>query len=424
MNALTARKDVNQSVVSHQLSADQSSALDSIEIFLSGPPAKFSLIGPAGSGKTFITARVLQLANQIGRSVHLTTPTHKACAVLREATDQPVSTIHSLLRATLKTDFKTGKQTLTMGRKSDLRRFSGELVIIDEASMVGESLRELIDYLVKYGAYVLFIGDAAQLNPVGELQSTCVDRNRCEWDFAELTTIHRQAADNPIIAAATEIRETGKLTRFEQLPDGSGVVRLSTQDWLAKALELCGNTDEVNRVVSYTNASVDRANIAIRESVYGDESKNPYILGEKLICNSRAVLGNEVVIENNTELTVISSKPVGDGRYKLKVSSDEDVFKFTTFGSYKQRDSYLQGLAKEAREHGNWRDFYGESDSLPDLRHSFAMTGHKSQGSTFTDVFINLKELKRCKDPDEHRRLLYVAETRATRCVYVTGVES
>lgn len=410
--------------VSHRLSPDQTKALDAIGDFLGGPAGKFSLVGPAGSGKTFVTAEVCRLSNQKAKTVHLTTPTHKACAVLRDATGKPVQTIHSLLRATLKTDYKTGVQYLTMGRKSDLKRFAGCLIVIDEASMVGESLQELVDYLVKYGAHVLFIGDAAQLNPVGELASICVDKERCPWAIAELTTIHRQAADNPIIAAATEIRETGGLTKFNALPDGSGVVALSNSEWLAKALENCGNLNEVNRVVSYTNASVDKANIAIRESVYGDDAKNPYIVGEKFICNSRAALEKEVVIENNTELTITRSMCLGDGRYQVECISDSGSYSFEAFGSYKERSAYLDGIAKTSRLTGNWREFYGESDKIPDLRHAFAMTGHKSQGSTFTDVFISLKELARCQDENEHRRLLYVAVTRATRCVYVCGVPS
>lgn len=409
---------------SPSFSSDQIAALKSVEGFISDAPNKFSLVGPAGSGKTFVTAEIMKMAQAQRKQVHLTTPTHKACAVLRQATGKNASTIHSLLGAKLKTNFSTGKQFLAAPNDIDYSEYRRSLVLIDEGSMVGRQLEGLTGELVNQGAYVLYIGDSAQLNPVGEKPSVCVDKETCPWGLAELTTIHRQAADNPIIQAATEVRTTGRLTTFGQTSEGLGVVNLTMEDWRDAVLDNCSNLEEQHRCVSYTNEAVDRANRAIRVKAYGKRSEDPYLPGEVLICNSRVILPLGGQIENNTELTVSSSQPEGDMYRIICKDYTGETYSLQAYKSYNERDAVLAKMAVDARKSRNWRKFYEHAESIPDLRHSFALTGHKSQGSTFTDVYINLKELRRCRDADEHRRLLYVALTRASRCVYVTGLGS
>jgi len=427
--ALTAARDCspaakvirkeNKPTYSH----DQIHALQKVGEFLEGNPGNFSLVGPAGSGKTFITGEIVKLITESDRQLYFSTPTHKACAVLRQASGMEVRTIHSLLGAKLKFDPKTGEQYLWTKAGESFRGFKGAVVLIDEGSMVGQQLLALCEKLVTAGAYVIFIGDHKQVNPVGEEPSSCVDPDTCPWELVELTTIHRQALENPIIAAATEVRTTGLLTAFGTSGE-MGVIALEPDQWRKQLLESCAMITECNRAVTYTNEASDRINRGVRRHVYGDAANKPYLPGEQLICNSRVKLSKDEIIENNTEMTVVKCTQKGATCTVTCRDPDGVEHKVKAYPSYQERDAFLEGHARTARQTSNWRQFYRLAETIADLRHSYAMTVHKSQGSTFDDVFISLNELKRCTHEDEHRRLLYVAVTRASRRVYVMGVES
>jgi hypothetical protein len=56
-----------------------------------------------------------------------------------------------------------------------------------------------------------------------------------------------------------------------------------------------------------------------------------------------------------------------------------------------------------------------------DIRHSYAMTAHTAQGSTYENVFLDLSDLSQCRDWKLKRRLLYVACSRASKHLYLTG---
>ena len=68
-----------------------------------------------------------------------------------------------------------------------------------------------------------------------------------------------------------------------------------------------------------------------------------------------------------------------------------------------------------------WVNYYALKNALVDLRLSYACTIHKSQGSTYNTVFIDLAEIGTCTVPKTIARLLYVAISRARDSVYITG---
>ena len=73
------------------------------------------------------------------------------------------------------------------------------------------------------------------------------------------------------------------------------------------------------------------------------------------------------------------------------------------------------------RKNKDWKKFYTIKDYFGDLRNRDSCTVHKSQGSTVNDVFIDLEDLMKCRQPDMVRRLLYVAISRARNNVYFYG---
>ncbi|GGR21247.1 hypothetical protein GCM10008957_36920 [Deinococcus ruber] len=114
------------------------------------------LTGPPGSGKSHMLRALCEAAEQRGLKVALAAPTGKAALRLSQATDgRPTSTIHRLLGA-----HRNGFQ-------QDLSRpLDAELVVIDEASMLGDELLLQLLKALKGNARLLLVGDAAQIGPI------------------------------------------------------------------------------------------------------------------------------------------------------------------------------------------------------------------------------------------------------------------
>ena len=76
----------------------------------------------------------------------------------------------------------------------------------------------------------------------------------------------------------------------------------------------------------------------------------------------------------------------------------------------------MDGQRKKA-----WAQFFDMKNTYADIRPTYSVTVHKSQGSTFEVAFIDLDDISKNSNALEVARLLYVAMTRASKTVYITG---
>jgi ATP-dependent exoDNAse (exonuclease V) alpha subunit len=76
---------------------------------------------------------------------------------------------------------------------------------------------------------------------------------------------------------------------------------------------------------------------------------------------------------------------------------------------------------KEARELEDFEAVQEMTEEWIDLRAAYSCTINKSQGSTYDKVFIDLDDLKKCRDTNQLARMLYVGVSRARNNVYLTG---
>mgnify|MGYP003325537358 FL=1 len=162
-----------------ELTADQQQAADAFSTWLATPAdgTPFVLSGFAGSGKTFLSMRLLRQVEATGVCWTVVAPTHKAVGVLRQALDleglQPTwypSTIHRLLRLKLKRsgDVELCEPTEQTGMALE----NLGLVLIDEASMVDSTLLGIaLQCAHPFKTRLVFVGDPAQLPPIGEEKS-------------------------------------------------------------------------------------------------------------------------------------------------------------------------------------------------------------------------------------------------------------
>lgn len=190
-----------------ELSPEQSAAMADAEKRLAPMRAKkfrdrklVTLGGWAGAGKTTLIAHMLRRSK-----AKVCAFTGKAAFVLTTK-GVPATTIHSLIYQCFQAcdDCGKGEGSCKCASPAFKLRWSrvpdidAELVIVDEASMVD---RRLLDDLESFGVPLLCVGDHGQLEPVGDDPKLMRDPD------IRLETIHRQAADSPIIRFAHHVRQ-------------------------------------------------------------------------------------------------------------------------------------------------------------------------------------------------------------------------
>ncbi|MDE5743187.1 MAG: AAA family ATPase, partial [Bacteroidales bacterium] len=194
----------------------QSEAIDALSRFIIRfrEPVGFVLSGYAGTGKTTLVSALTNALSQLNIQTVLLAPTGRAAKVMAAYSGRPAYTIHKYIYYTGLDD---GGFLRTSLRKN---KSSQTLFIVDEASMMSADeglLSDLMTYVYTgYRCRLLFVGDRAQLPPVGSSYSPALEvdfLNRhfahLDVDFTEacLTEVLRQAATSQILANATALRQ-------------------------------------------------------------------------------------------------------------------------------------------------------------------------------------------------------------------------
>lgn len=376
------------------------------------------LKGYAGTGKTTILQVLARdLPNKKIKAV-FTAPTNKAVNVLQEKIDGPCMTIYKLLGLRVKKS--RGEITLVQEGESKVGEF--DVVFIDEASMLNSMVMSIIRAQIFPFVATIFSGDPKQLNPVNESSSQAFDLP----DQSVLWDIIRQAEGNPIIEATLAIRkmrrfDAGKLvyTPREQL-GGLGVFRLAGPTWKEYARECFTSQEQADnpdafRVLAWRNKTVDAMNLDIHEILYG-KTETPFCPGEVVL--SRGPIA-EGIVKTDEECVLADIKPCevyGFGSWRLLLST----YNGTEVEAIIPRDEYKTLLLNQKDEYARkqmWPEFYELDDAFADLQHSYAMTVHRSQGSTFNNVFVNCGDILINQDDREVSSLLYVAMSRPRNSV-------
>lgn len=437
------------------LNASQAQALFEIEQ-AHERGARHLLTGYAGSGKTTLMQQVARIFQDEGKNVVMTAPTHKAVAVLARKLAEagiyvPCCTIHSLL--SLRPRVVGDKQVFQ--RADRAKAIIADVVVIDEASMLDASLMGHIRNSLKW-QFVLFVGDPAQLPPVGEVASEAFDiKSRSHLD-----TIIRQVAGNPILEAARVIREsqgTGAMDySWMEGPNANkqGIFRPKSalNDWMRRGFlssEFAADPDHF-RYLCWTNKRVHEVNRMVRRWKYGGDTPTPLMPGEP--CMARTPVFVEVEDENGRMQTEIVMQNCQEGvvrsigashvRRRIGHGPRSWVTEVPSWGcmveldhggvieshiirddrSYKQAENEVREWAKAEKD---WRPFFRFKEDFADLRPLYALTVHSSQGSTFKWAVVDVGDIAKREEANmlECQQLFYVALTRATDGVILGGVD-
>lgn len=463
-----------------ELTIQQNKVFEQIKAFMESDATVFILRGYAGTGKTTMVKVVVDYIAQ-SRLVALMAPTGRAARVLKQKTGHDAMTIHKAIYE---------KACIVSKKVADVADSEFKLVfpihesnkegkvvaIVDEASMVcsrkvehelfafgtDNLMDDLLTYVrPHYGGKVIFVGDSAQLPPVGEpvsnaLRAEFFQEKGLKVIEAELTEVLRQKGDSIILKNAMMIRDLLKKEKrnnliFEEQKDD--VETVPSEHFLDKYLDYRKLSDKHDSVViCYSNRAASRYNRDIRLSLYG--ANVPIQVNDILL-----------IIQNNYRLNRMNGEFVPVLSIGARIQQSAPVY--VQVGGIKQRITITLNFVQVSVPDGNGNPMLcmlledlltsdkatisiDETRALyinfcmrhPELKpgterfaevllsdeyynairakYGYAVTGHKCQGGEWGKVFVDYTG--RTGLNDDSLRWAYTATTRAKKTLYVANL--
>lgn len=429
----------------------------------------FTLAGYAGTGKTTCIKKIL---DEYHGNVVVSAPTHKAKKVIIATTDVGGKTLHSLLGLRPDVDLDNfNPNQPQFGPIAQPTIIEYQFVIIDEASMINEELYNyIITIITDYDTKILFMGDPAQIPPVGEKKSVVFEQS--EIELHQLTKIERQNQSNPLSTVYSNLRnnlnkQSGGYQRDTVMNEiGEGIIFTDDSDKFKELIlkryssdEFRNNTDFA-KVIAWKNTTVMGANRSIRNELFGKGSDTieigDILMGYRSVRSSNSRYN---IIENSEDYRVVAKAERSENKYQImgwQVRLREDL----PHGKFKHKNVFIidvndhKNLHKYADYHDHykeiglrkdiirpWTKYYAfrrenilmktinkfESGSprnkretiVKDMDYGMAITAHKSQGSTYTHVFVLENDMDENWSVKERNQLKYTSLTRPTTTAVV-----
>ena len=444
--------------------------LESIVDFLYTPDKNilYLLKGYAGTGKSTLIGHLVKLLSMANYKAVLMAPTGRAAKVIANYSGKKAFTIHKQIYFT-KTEKGSGVQFVLKPNK-----YRNTLFIVDEASMIGDDHQSaklfengsLLDDLMQYvdagiNCKLLLVGDPAQLPPVhltispaldGEYLENKFNKEVIEWELKEVV---RQQQDSGILANATQLRLQMNEEHLDSflfdLTIANDVLRLQDGNEILELLDDALRNGGLEETVFIVRSN-KRANLY-----------NQQIRGRILFLEADLSVGDQLmVVKNNYFWLEPESDPGfianGDLVKVLRIFSHHELYNFKFAKVEVQLVDYpdekpfetvvlLDTLSSESPsltyEEGNqlyqavqedyqhlstkYKRFLAVKNNpyfnALQVKYSYAITCHKSQGGQWENVFIEQPYLP--DGPDlSYFRWLYTALTRAQTNLYLVGFQN
>ena len=407
-----------------KLNNDQTRLLFELNKFWSDPNRQyFVLSGQAGVGKTTCMRFFKDLLKKQNEDIKIcmSSPTNKATAVLAEAVADPdltYKTIYSILGLRMQANGEVKELNDTGEDKiSDF-----DLVIVDEGSMVNTVL---IDYIKKKTALadtkIVFIGDKQQLPPVGEEVSPIWTMFHIDY---ELTEVMRH--QNSILDFVQSIRGNKKPV-FKS--PGAEVKIASEDDFVAKIEQMARDghfhSGEA-KAIAWRNVTVDFLNQLIRSNNAKTQSDDRFVIGDRLVVKEPIIGdGDRIVAATDEEADVIGVEIVRHMKYptlkawKVLMRMDCTGSRVTTYVCHEDSLEEFQRMLDEFKEKKRWDLFWKLKEAFGSVSYGYALTAHRSQGSSFKFTFVDAGDIMLNRKIDERTKCLYVGCSRASKELWV-----
>lgn len=457
---------------------EQQSAIVNAVSFLktnTDPIQYYVIEGKAGTGKTTIAKEILKEFED--EQIYVAAVSHKAKGVIKssfgdDTRGKKFFSIAGLLGMKGINDNDTQTTKFQVGLKVPLLDNPPALLVIDEASMITEDvLKKIININSSLSRpfQMLFLGDIGQIQPIRDEQSefyrTHKDLLNKKSDIfnskhkSKLITRVRQGEANPILPYADyfwensqkenpELNPTQHIVRNNQITDkGSLLFSNSEGEVLNSVIKAVKNAVEKGltnhvKIVTYHVNEKTELNQKIHEALFGKDSD--YSKGDMLILNSPYDLPDvNATMENSSEIQIKSIQDEDTdefGVHTLYLETNGTAYTRTgneqkdcviqvvsrnDIGLYNQK---LQELASYAKRQTNralkkqaWSDFWEYKGRYADVDFGYAITAHKSQGSTYDIVVVDEKDIMgtTATSNQEKSELIYTALTRPRKTAIV-----
>lgn len=406
---------------------DQTSAISELLDFVTNPSDFrwcFVFSGYAGTGKTTCMREVVARSRGSAIKFAFTAPTNKAAKVLRGIVGE-AGTIYSLLG--LRIDKSGELKALVAGKEPDLSDL--DVVFVDEASMVNRNLYDILrNRAEKYDFKVVFLGDPAQLPPVKEPHSPVWE----DSPSAVLTKVVRH--ENQILQLVTQIRDVMNhpapcINIKSNFDDDGGVVKMSARDFRASIYAAAERGEfadgAMSKVIAWRNIRVEEYNNLIRQAIYGAEAQpGYYLIGDRIVAAAPCLRNDTTLLNTDDEAIVegvaVCKHPIEPKYHAIELKCRNELNQVIRLlvihpASKAQFDNDCEVLAHEARGNGRlWKKFWELKDLFHDIKYAYALTAHRSQGSTYQNVWVDYQDVLLNRNRKEAFQCLYVACSRPT----------
>ncbi len=472
MNALTESSffTILKEKFPHEPTPKQSVALQLLSSYVLSKEKErlFLLKGFAGTGKTTIVGTLVNSLWHTSMKAVLMAPTGRAAKVMSNYSKTQAFTIHRKIYFPKK---QTGGGVQFVLAPNKHRN---TIFIVDEASMIPDTPADsklfengsLLDDLLMF-AYsghnckLILIGDTAQLPPVHLDLSPALDEGKLSLNYnkevtrLELDEVVRQSEDSGILVNATLLREQLQGTFFDDfkfdVTPYSDIVRLVDGYEIQEAIDesYSENGKEETTIIVRSNKRANLYNENIRSRILyleNDLAVGDYMMVVKnnyfwLKPTSEAgFIANGDIIE---VLEIFALKELYGFKFaevKVKMVDYPNQLPFETVLlldtiqavtpslSYEDGNKLYQEVMKDyADEKSKYKKFLGVKNNkyfnALQVKFSYAITCHKSQGGQWNTVFVEQPYLPNGIDK-EYLRWLYTAVTRAKKQLYLIGFKS
>lgn len=457
---------------------EQQQAIATFAAFLTDrtPHTAMILRGSAGTGKTALAGAFVRTLQSLKQRVVLLAPTGRAAKVFSLNSGCPAYTIHRKIYREKAFVGVGGTFNLNVNLTRDT------LYIIDEASMIGTShfseeggsesfgsgdlLSDVISFVYSgENDRILFIGDGAQLPPIGEeaspaLQEDVLSSYGLKVYGANLTEVLRQSSRSGILHHASMIRDmlaneeeaTVPQIDFDHFTDIRNCPGAELIDTLSASYRDVGLDDTI--VITRSNK---------RANIYNQGIRNQVLDREELLTPGDMVM----VVKNNYHYQIVQEDADGkknilspfiangDRARVLRVREETELygFHFATvtlrFPDYDQTEvvatvllntlvSEAPSLSREQQEKlfkGVYDDYFDiprKADRMKKVREdkyfnalqlkfAYAVTCHKAQGGQWSHVYVDQGYMTDEMVTPDYLHWLYTAFTRATEKLYLVN---
>jgi ATP-dependent exoDNAse (exonuclease V) alpha subunit len=424
----------------------------------------FVLKGYAGTGKTTVISTIVNSLNDINMKAVLLAPTGRAAKVIANYSNKPAFTIHKRIYFPKKG--KGGGVSFT----TQANKFKNTIFIVDEASMISDVAADsklyengsLLDDLIFYiyngqNCKMILLGDTAQLPPVQMEVSPALDTDSLALHYdktvlsIELDEVMRQEEKSGILYNATQLRELLKetfLTDIQFKVKGfKDIVRLTDGYDIQDAIQSAYSNYSIEDTcfIVRSNKRANQYNQQIRTRILDKDSelsvgdylmvvKNNYFWLKET--DEAGFIANGDIVEVLEIFKFVELYGFKFAKVKIRMVDYPNQKPFETIVlldtitsespslTYEESNALYQEVMKDYEGEPQYRKFLkvknNEYFNALQVKFSYAITCHKSQGGQWNTVFIEQPYL-----PDgitvDYVRWLYTAVTRAKDKLYLIG---